>query len=446
MTHYFNRHVLCALTLCSLSSPALAIGSQALDRQLDTVTRQVEQRTERALGRALDRRLDGVEQRIEARAEQASDRLAQLPRSLPVHTLQGGKAFNEVALDTGYRAVERQWLATGTATQIAELNQPGITILDQRELPGLGMILVRFRVAPALDSLNALQDALPGLAEQLDRNHIYTPQSQTADDSTKNVLPQWQSLCTAPVRIGMVDTAIDLEHSVFEGAQIIQESFLQMADVNGDLSAPTAHGTAVASLMIGRQAGQWPARLPAATLFNASVFYSRDRELSGATLGHLLDGLSWLATQEVSVINFSLTGPDNRLLRTAVARLHERDIGLVAAVGNEGPAAAPLYPAAYSEVVGVTAVDTSRELYRWANHGQHVLFAAPGVAVPVAKPGGGMAQDSGTSLAAPVVSAALACELGPQTWEQALELLKRVAEDLGEPGRDSRFGYGLLDY
>ena len=434
------------LTLCSVSTMALAIGSQTLDHQLDAVSRQVEQKTERAIERALDRRLDAVEQRVEARVDQARDPLLQLPRSLPIHTQQGGKAFNDVMLDSGYRAVERQWLATGTTAEIAELERPGITILERRELTGLGMILVRFRVTPALDSRDALRAELPGLAEQLDRNHIYAPQSERAPESGEAARPQWQSLCPTPLRIGMVDTAIDLEHPFFKGAQIVQESFLELADAHGELTAPTAHGTAVASLMIGRQAQQWPARLPGATLFNASVFYGRDQALSGATLGHLLDGLSWLADQNVSVINISLTGPDNRLLRTAITQLGDRGIGLIAAVGNEGPAAPPLYPAAYAPVIGVTAVNASGELYRWANQGEQVLFAAPGVAVPVAAPGGGLTLDSGTSLAAPVVASALACQLSDQSLPAALSALAKEAQDLGEPGRDTRFGHGMLDY
>lgn len=434
------------LTLCSVSTLALAVGGQALDRQLDSVSRQVEQKTERAIERSLDRRLDTVEQRIEARVEQTRDQLPRLPRSLPIHTQQGGKAFNDVRLDDGFRAVERQWLATGTADDVAELDRPGITILERRELTGLGMILVRFRVTPALDSLDALQAELPGLAEQLDRNHIYAPQSDNAPESSDVAQPQWQSLCPTPLRIGMVDTAIALGHPVFEGAQIVQESFLELADAKGDLAAPTAHGTAVASLMVGRQAPQWPARLPGATLFNASVFYGRDQTLSGATLGHLLDGLSWLADQEVSVINISLTGPDNRLLRTAITHLDERGIGLVAAVGNDGPAAPPLYPAAYGPVIGVTAVNAAGELYRWANQGEQVHFAAPGVAVPVATADGGMALDSGTSLAAPVVTSALACQLNRLDFPGAIEALKSNARELGEPGRDARFGHGLLDY
>ena len=158
-----------------------------------------------------------------------------------------------------------------------------------------------------------------------------------------------------------------------------------------------------------------------------------------------MKGLNWLASQELSVINISLAGPDNRLLDTAIKALRERQVSLVAAVGNQGPAASPLYPAAYPEVLGVTAADASGKIYRWANRGEQVMFAGPGVSVPVADPDGGMVADSGTSLAAPVVAAALACHRADSTESDAIDALIRKARDMGEPGRDTSFGHGFLD-
>jgi subtilisin family serine protease len=308
------------------------------------------------------------------------------------------------------------------------------------------MTVVRFRVTAELDSHNALQDALPELADRLDRNHIYAPQTGAKEPLSETKVPQWRSLCTAPVRVGMVDTSIATDHRVFESAQVVQERFLALAEVDGTLTEPATHGTAVASLLVGNRPGQWPARLPQATIFNASVFYDRDRTLSGATLGHLLEGLNWLAGQDLSVINISLTGPDNQLLAAAVSRLRERGVLMVAAVGNQGPSAPPLYPAAYTEVIGVTAADSSGKLYRWANRGEQVMFASNGVTVPVAHPDAGMVADSGTSLASPVVAAALACQRNELSEDKAIGALINAAKDLGRPGRDTEFGHGFLDF
>jgi subtilisin family serine protease len=454
MTHIFNRtgtmkpfllrHLFPAIALCTLSAPALSIGvGDVTSGQIDPITRQVEQKTQRMVEQAMDRRL---EKQINTQATELMEQLEALPSVLSILTRQGQKAFNDIQLDDGFRAVEGQWLVTGTAVELARLDQPEITVLERRELTGLGMTVVRFRVTAELDSHNALQDALPELADRLDRNHIYAPQTGAKEPLSETKVPQWRSLCTAPVRVGMVDTSIATDHRVFESAQVVQERFLALAEMEGSLAEPMIHGTAVASLLVGNRPGQWPARLPQATIFNASVFYDRDRTLSGATLGHLLEGLNWLAGQDLSVINISLTGPDNQLLAAAVSRLRERGVLMVAAVGNQGPSAPPLYPAAYTEVIGVTAADSSGKLYRWANRGEQVMFASNGVTVPVAHPDAGMVADSGTSLASPVVAAALACQRNELSEDKAIGALINAAKDLGRPGRDTEFGHGFLDF
>jgi len=444
MKPFLLRHLFPAIALCTLSAPALSIGvGDVTSGQIDPITRQVEQKTQRMVEQAMDRRL---EKQINTQATELMEPLEALPSVLPILTRQGQKAFNDIQLDDGFRAVEGQWLVTGTAAELARLDQPEITVLERRELTGLGMTVVRFRVTAELDSHNALQDALPELADRLDRNHIYAPQTGAKEPLSETKVPQWRSLCTAPVRVGMVDTSIATDHRVFESAQVVQERFLALAEMEGSLAEPMIHGTAVASLLVGNRPGQWPARLPQATIFNASVFYDRDRTLSGATLGHLLEGLNWLAGQDLSVINISLTGPDNQLLAAAVSRLTERGVLMVAAVGNQGPSAPPLYPAAYTEVIGVTAADSSGKLYRWANRGEQVMFASNGVTVPVAHPDAGMVADSGTSLASPVVAAALACQRNELSEDKAIGALINAAKDLGRPGRDTEFGHGFLDF
>lgn len=438
------KYMFPVIAICTISAPALPVGvGDVTSGQIDPITRQVEQNTQRMVEQAMNRRR---EQQISARATERMAQFAELPSALPILTRQGQKAFNDIQLDDGSRAVESQWLVTGTTPELTSLEQPGITILDRRELTGLGMTVVRFQVTAELDSQDALQTALPELADRLDRNHIYAPQTGAEKPMSETKMPQWRSLCTAPVRVGMVDTSIATDHWVLNDARIMQERFLALAEVDGTLTEPTMHGTAVASLLVGNRPGQWPARLPQAKIFNASVFYGRDRTLSGATLGHLLEGLNWLADQDLSVINISLTGPDNQLLAAAVSRLRERGVLMVAAVGNQGPSAPPLYPAAYTEVIGVTAADSSGKLYRWANQGDQVMFASNGVTVPVAHPDAGMTADSGTSLASPVVAAALACQRNELSEDKAVNALINAAKDLGRPGRDTEFGHGFLDF
>jgi subtilisin family serine protease len=132
-----------------------------------------------------------------------------------------------------------------------------------------------------------------------------------------------------------------------------------------------------------------------------------------------------------------------QVVKMVVARGHL----LVAAVGNDGPAAKPLYPASYPGVVGVTAVDAKRHVLIEASRGRQVSFAAPGADMVAAAPAGTFAVVRGTSYAAPIVAGLLAgfeTEPNVQNAATALERLKQQAVDLGKPGVDPVFGFGLV--
>jgi subtilisin family serine protease len=149
----------------------------------------------------------------------------------------------------------------------------------------------------------------------------------------------------------------------------------------------------------------------------------------------------------VPVVNISLVGPANRTLELVVRRAAARGVLLVAAVGNDGPAAAPLYPAAYPEVVAVTAVDARGQVLPEACRGPHVAFAAPGSDMAAAGIVNGLyATPRGTSFAAPLVAGLLASTVhAPDTTAAlAVTALARDAVDAGAPGRDVVYGHGLV--
>ena len=144
--------------------------------------------------------------------------------------------------------------------------------------------------------------------------------------------------------------------------------------------------------------------------------------------------------------NISLAGPRNLVLDRLIARAQADGHIIVAAAGNGGPTAAPAYPAALPDVIAVTAVDSRGRVYRQANQGSYVRFAALGVAVPVAAPGGGTAPRSGTSFASPHIAARLGrCVLASaRASAQCINQLDRQAIDLGSNGRDPVYGVGLI--
>ena len=162
---------------------------------------------------------------------------------------------------------------------------------------------------------------------------------------------------------------------------------------------------------------------------------------------NLVRALNWLVEQKVIVINMSLAGPDNKILALAIQKTIQSGIAITAAAGNEGPAAPPAYPAAYPDVIAVTAVDNAQKIYRWANRGAYIDFAAIGVGVLTARSTGGLGKETGTSMAAPKVTAAVACIANgtQQPLPAMLEALKQHVIDLGAPGRDPVFGDGLLN-
>ncbi|UIY32650.1 S8 family serine peptidase (plasmid) [Neorhizobium galegae] len=158
--------------------------------------------------------------------------------------------------------------------------------------------------------------------------------------------------------------------------------------------------------------------------------------------------LDLLSQRDVKVVNLSLTGPANALLERSVEAVTGRGMILVAAAGNDGPNAKPVYPAAYGDVIAVTAVDKARNPYRRAVRGDHIDIAAPGVGVWTAASISGARQKTGTSFAAPFVTAAVSMLIAEEpgmSLERLEAKISQLTDDIGEPGKDPVFGWGLLD-
>jgi subtilisin family serine protease len=208
---------------------------------------------------------------------------------------------------------------------------------------------------------------------------------------------------------------------------------------------PHRHGTAMAGAIAAH--GKILGIAPAARILAARAF---DPTAVGAssTTTRLLDSLQWASDSGARIINMSFAGPSDPRLHEMIAAARRKGATLIAAAGNEGPSAAPAYPAAYPEVVAVTATDVDDHAFRQSNRGRYLAVAAPGVDIFVAAPNAGYDMTSGTSVAAAHVSgiAALLLERYPGLTPDALQaILLRTAKDLGTPGRDEEFGAGLVN-
>ncbi|UTA48748.1 S8 family serine peptidase [Simiduia sp. 21SJ11W-1] len=431
----------------AVTTPLEPLGAPAglVRERLDQAAEAARDRARIAEAQAREAALDPVTRAL-------ANPLAKLPGALPIMGADGTPAFEEVTVEDGWRAVAREWLVWLPDGEQASLVQAGIAELSRQALPALGLTVVRIQVSAELDNRQALEALLPAATHAgLDRNHTYASQRAPSQDlEPATAAPGFQ--CPVAARVGMVDTAVQADHPAFESVAITHQNFLPEG-LAEPLAQQQAHGTAVAGLLVGRRpegSTQAQARLPGSQLYAASAFYGRSDYSQGATTQSLLQALNWLASERVVAINLSLAGPPNKLLAAAIAGISRQQIAVVAAVGNEGPASPPLYPAAFPGVVGVTAIDQQQAVYRWANQGEQVDFAALGVSVATARamssqqtrPWG---HETGTSMAAPLVTARLACALAEgKSLAQALDDLQQAAVDLGMPGRDPVFGVGWV--
>ncbi len=301
-------------------------------------------------------------------------------------------------------------------------------VVRRDRLAALGILSITLRSPAGMstaDALAALRRAdPPGV---YDYAHIYNPSGggPLAAGPVKGTLTK-----VGHIHVGMIDGGVQTNHPALTHDSVVTEN------VGGEgRSPPSQHGTAIASLLVGKDR-EFSGYLPGAKLYAADVFGGAP---TGGSAADIARALNWLATKGVAVTNISLTGPPNALLEAAVKAFVTRGHVLVAAAGNDGPAAPLNYPAAYEGVVGVTSVDAAGHLQLDANSGA-VQFAALGVDISAAILPSGYAKLTGTSYAAPAVAARFALLLDKpdsSAMRAALEQLLQEATPL--PNR--RFGY-----
>lgn len=306
----------------------------------------------------------------------------------------------------------------------------GFTLIREERLEALDLITVVF-APPRGQSLTRAVARLRDLDPQAEItfNHIYSP-AGAAQAQRPGGRPAPAGRQASSARLGLIDTGVDAAHPALAGARIAQRGFAGPARVG-------AHGTAVASLMVGRS-GAFSGAHPGGGLLVADIYGG---QATGGSSSALAQALAWMVEQRAQVVNVSLVGPRNALVARAVERAQARGLTIVAAVGNDGPAAPPLYPASYEGVVGVTAVNARHRVLPEAARGPQVDFAAPGADMAAAGPAGTWTSVRGASFASPIVAGLLAGLGGDAT---AVQALSRSAMDLGDRGRDPVYGAGLV--
>lgn len=423
------------VALAQLGVPDLPSGLPSLPRDLE-IERRVRRNVEDTVEETTDAVEDAAEEAVEQTVEQT---VAPLAEQLADTALDSAaRAFvrdvdpqgNPIELDTVVVLVE--------TARLDELSHAGVVLVSRRDLASVGLTMLTLR-KPAGATLPALVDDLraswPGTA--VDFNHVYSTAATMTAPDTAPATAEAGAPSVAPdaFRVGIVDSAVQGDHVMLRRTRVVAADFAMHEGAR-----PLTHGTAVASLVAASSENR-------AVIYSAGVFFQQPGHAPGATTEGLVAAIEWLVSSGVPVINMSLTGPANDLLEIVIGRAVERGHVVVAAVGNNGPSGEPLYPGAYEPVIGVTAVDSRKKVFRYANRGKHVDFAARGVNVRIAdSDSGGLRVESGTSMASPRVAVVIAelLQSGEVAASAVRSWLIAGAEDLGRKGFDPVYGHGLV--
>ena len=243
------------------------------------------------------------------------------------------------------------------------------------------------------------------------------------------------------VLVAVLDTGVDKDHPDLSGVVTKEQDF------TGSVSGPDdrdGHGTHIAG------------SIGAVTNNNVGIAgIARDVSIiNGKVLGDdgygtysaIASGILWAADNGAKVINMSLGGQSSsKTLEEAVNYAKNKKVVVVAAAGNSGTSQ-PFYPAYYSPVVAVGAVNQNDQKPSWSNWGSWVDIAAPGHFIYSTVNEGGYAYYSGTSMATSYVSgvAALVWSLGTCQSENCV-VNNLYSNAVNIQGTGSQFKYGRVD-
>jgi subtilisin family serine protease len=248
----------------------------------------------------------------------------------------------------------------------------------------------------------------------------------------------WKYTRGQGIKVGVIDTGIDSRHPD------LKQNIRETHDVlNGKNIDDNGHGTHVAGTIAAadNQIGVIGVA-PNVQLYSVKAF---DKKGNGQ-VSDIIEALDWCVKKRVDVINMSFgLNEESQAFHRAIKQVYRRDIVMVAAAGNSGRSDSVMYPARYSEVIAVTALNKSNKVAEFSSSGPEVDVIAPGVEIESTFNSSNYKRLSGTSMAAPHVTGtvALILSIAKVSPESVKLIISSTAEDMGLP--KEKQGDGLLN-
>lgn len=348
-----------------------------------------------------------------------------------------------------------------------------VSLIEQLKTAGEVQYYNAFWIQNAI-SIAATNYALSEITKNTGVSSIDDYVIKTETRYAKNVDPEWNlKAIGAPdiwatgnkgkgVTIGVLDSGCDPTQSELKG-KVSQFAYFDDYGRKGDQTVPfdgDGHGTMVSSIIAGETVGV----APEAKLVVGCVLPGGSGNLS-----QIIAGLQWIADPDddpetkdyPTAVNMSFGMPSvEEYLKPGIQNLIKTGILPIASIGNEGEGSTS-NPGNLPEVLSVGSVGhnlkassfSSGDMVVWETFDDFVTVTKPDVCAP----GEGVRVASlrktydiadGTSFSAPHV-AGLCALIASQNPGINLEDLKssilETATDLGKPGRDRRYGEGLID-